>query len=109
MPSILGRTWKIYDGTKESPFTSGMTVELIQVKEGDPQVVVKSGSNVWPGTYIAAEDKVVVEVTAATHWEFVGSELVKGNYIMYGSSWTTTAPDAMGAWVSDPQAGSAGG
>lgn len=109
MPSILGRTWTIYDGTKSSPFAAGMKVEFVLVKEGEPSVEVKSGGQSWPGTYIAEQDKVVVEVNASTHWEFVGSKLVNDNFIMHGSSWITSAPDAMGAWVSDPQGGGAGG
>lgn len=102
MSSILGRTWVIYDATEESPFKEGDSVEL--TSDGK----VKYKGQEWQGTYNPDKNKLVVAPLDSEHWEFVGSEIVElaaaeKKFTMFGFCWTSTVPDALGSWVSDPQ------
>ena len=97
MASILGKVWTIYDATEESPFQSGDEVEITK------DAKVKFGTKEWPGQYLEVKDKVVVASVIGEYWEFTGSETLNGKLTMYGLRWSSTLPDAMGTWVSDPQ------
>lgn len=102
MSSILGRTWVIYDATEESPFQAGDQVEIT------PDAKVKYKGQEWQGTYNPDKNQVIATPDKSEHWEFVGSEAVEltaaeKKFTMFGFSWTSTVPDALGSWVSDPQ------
>ena len=98
--SILGRTWTINAATAESPFSAGTSVELMPDPLG---AVVRYGLQEWWGTYNAEQDKVSVTPQNNERWEFVGSATMNDELTMFGFRWIATAPDTMGAWVSDPQ------
>lgn len=103
---IVGRSWIIRDATEYSPFTPSNPGEPKPVSISEPvgeAVTVTYEGESWKGTYDSVKDKVVVDPDPSTHWELTGSAIVDDRLTMYGMGWTTTVPDAMAAWVSDPQ------
>ena len=97
MLSILGRIWIIKEASPSSRFKEEERVEITTKAE----VIV--GEDVWQGEYDEARNAVTVQAWDSERWELVGSGQVGSKFTLFGFSWDTTKPDALGTWVADPQ------
>lgn len=112
MATLLNMAWKIQKSTEvsPSPLLSGTTLKIIP-HPTSPTPAVQVTDNATSRILAEGEHNSTQTMVTAypprsgnnEYWELVLSEDVTGKFSLYGISWKTTQPDAMGAWVCDPQ------